>query len=270
MNVDSPRQHRDGGDPAGPDPGPEDKPHRPKLAVRLRNYFFAGVLVTAPLAITIYLAWQFIDFVDSRVTPMIPPSYNPETYLPFSVPGLGVVIVIAAMILIGALAAGFMGRFFVRTSEQILARMPVIRSVYGAVKQITETVLARKSDAFRQVVLFEYPRRGLWAIGFITGITEAEVQNVTADKVLNVFLPTTPNPTSGFLLFVPRKDLVVLSMTVEEGIKMVVSGGILTPPDRRPPEEWAVKRVAAADGDVPTIHENGPLSGPAREKTEKG
>lgn len=207
------------------------------LAARLRAYFLAGVLVTAPLAITFYLAWMFISFVDSRVRPLIPPGYNPETYLPFSIPGIGLVIAVVALTLIGAVTAGYIGRLFVRLSERLLARMPVIRSVYGATKQIFETVLAQKSQAFREVVLIEYPRRGIWSLGFITGVTEGEVQELTEDEVLNVFVPTTPNPTSGFLLFVPRQDIVFLDMSVEEGVKMVVSGGIVTPPDRRPPEK---------------------------------
>ena len=117
--------------------------------------------------------------------------------------------------------------------EGVLAQMPVVRSVYGALKQIIETVLAQQSTAFRQAVLVEYPRRGMWAIAFITGRTEGEVQNLTDEQTVNVFLPTTPNPTSGFLLFVPRRDLVPLAMTVEEAIKMVISAGIITPPNRR-------------------------------------
>ena len=115
--------------------------------------------------------------------------------------------------------------------------MPIIRSIYNAVKQILETVLAQQSNAFREAVLIEYPRKGIWAIGFITGRTEGEVQNVTEQECINIFLPTTPNPTSGFLLFVPKKDMVHLSMSVEEAIKMVISGGIVTPPDRRPDGE---------------------------------
>jgi len=167
---------------------------------------------------------------------LVPVKYNPETYLPFGLPGLGLILVIVTLILIGALTAGFFGRLWMRVSEQVLARMPVIRSVYGAVKQILETVLAQQSDAFREAVLVEYPRRGIWAIAFITGTTEGEVQNVTEDECINIFLPTTPNPTSGFLLFVPKEDLVHLDMGVEEAIKMVISGGIVTPPDRRPQE----------------------------------
>ena len=214
---------------------------RPSLSGRMRAYFFAGVLVTAPMAITFWLAWQVISWVDRSVKPLIPAKYNPETYLPFSVPGIGLIVLFVFLTVVGAFAAGFVGRLLLRISERILARMPVIRSVYGAVKQIFETVLANQSSAFREVVLIEYPRRGIWAIGFITGTTEGEVQEITEDMVVNVFLPTTPNPTSGFLLFVPRRDLNVLSMSVEEGIKMVVSGGIVTPPDRRPPEKRRAK-----------------------------
>jgi uncharacterized membrane protein len=228
--------------PAAPDPGgspataEETVRLRPSLSARLRAYFFAGVLVTAPLAITFWLVWQVISWIDESIKPLIPPKYNPETYLPFSVPGIGLIVSIMFLTLVGAFTAGLVGRLFVRMSERILARMPVVRSIYSATKQIFETVLAQSSRAFRDVVLVEYPRHGIWAIGFITGKTAGEVQELTEDVVMNVFLPTTPNPTSGFLLFVPKSDLIYLSMSVEEGIKMVVSGGIVTPPDRRPPE----------------------------------
>ncbi len=223
------------------------------LARRLRNYFVAGLLVTGPAGITVWLVWNIIEAIDQRVVPLIPAPYNPETYLPFSIPGIGVLVAVAFLILVGALAAGVLGRLVVGFGERLLHRMPVVRSLYGALKQIFETVMRESSSAFRQVVLFEYPRRGSWAIGFITGRTEGEIQNITEDDVLNVFLPTTPNPTSGYLLFIPRKELVMLDMTVEEGIKMVVSGGIVTPPDRRPPEIQKIRKVAAADGDDRTI-----------------
>ncbi|MEQ8397158.1 DUF502 domain-containing protein [Thalassobaculum sp.] len=203
------------------------------LFARLRAYFFAGILVTAPIGITLYLTWLIIDFVDGQVTPLIPARYNPETYLPFGVPGLGVVVAVVFLTLVGSLTAGLVGRWVVRLTDRMMQRMPVVRNVHSALKQILETVLAQQSNAFRKVVLVEYPRRGMWALGFLTGETVGEVQHLTEDDVLNVFLPTTPNPTSGFLLFVPRDEVFVLSMTVEEGIKMVVSGGIVTPPDRR-------------------------------------
>jgi len=211
------------------------------------------VLVTAPIGITFYISWLLIRWVDAQVTPLLPPAYNPETYLPFAIPGLGLVIVFIVLTFVGWSTAGLLGRLWMRVSEKLLARMPVIRSVYGAVKQIIETILKQQSNAFREVVLFEYPRRGSWAIGFITGQTQGEVQNLTTDDVVNVFLPTTPNPTSGYLLFIPKKELVILDMTVEEGIKMVVSGGIVTPPDRRPIEEQKKKKVDPANGDTKTV-----------------
>lgn len=212
---------------------------------RMRAYLMTGILVVAPISITLYLAWIFIGFVDDRVTPLIPAKYNPETYLPFALPGLGLLVLMIALIVIGAATAGFFGRLWTRVSEQILGRMPVIRNVYSAVKQILETVLAQQSNAFREAVLVEYPRRGIWAIAFITGRTEGEVQNVTEEECINIFLPTTPNPTSGFLLFVPKKDLIRLSMSVEEAIKMVISGGIVTPPDRRSEPEKTVQLTSA-------------------------
>lgn len=201
---------------------------------RLRTYFLAGVLVTAPIAITIWLAWEVIEFFDRQIQGLIPAPYNPEQYLPFSIPGLGLVVFVIALTLIGALTAGFIGRQIVELGEGVLARMPVIRSIHGAVKQIFQTVLAQKSDAFRQVVLVEFPRRDAWSLGFVSGITQGEIREVTAGEMLNVFVPTTPNPTSGYLIFVPRQDVIPLAMTVDEGIKLVVSGGIVMPPNRRP------------------------------------
>lgn len=223
------------------------------LFVKSRGYFIAGILVTAPISITFYLAWLVINFFDTRITPLLPVKYNPETYLPFGVPGVGLLIFIIFLTVVGWLTAGLLGRWVMRLAERVLRRMPVIRSIYSATKQIVETILADQSETFRQVVLFEYPRRGSWALGFITGMTQGEVQSLTENDVVNVFLPTTPNPTSGYLLFLPRCELVVLSMTVEEGIKMVVSGGIVTPPDRRPDPEKEVKKIAAADREKQTI-----------------
>ena len=140
------------------------------------------------------------------------------------------------LLVVGFFAAGLIGRMVFRLGESLIDRVPVVRSVYGALKQIFETVFADSSSSFREVVLVEYPRRGLWAVGFITGRTKGEVRDRIDRDLVNVFLPTTPNPTSGFLLFVPREDLVHLDMSVEEGIKMVISAGIVTPP-----------RAAAAD-----------------------
>lgn len=228
----------------------DDKPDlklikKPTLGQRLRGYFFAGILVTAPISITLYVSWVMINFIDNKVTPLIPARYNPQTYLPFEVPGVGLVALILGLTVVGMLTTGFFGRFMISMSEHLLNRMPVVRNLYSAVKQILETVLAQQSNAFREAVLVEYPRRGLWAIAFITGRTEGEVQSLTKEETVNIFLPTTPNPTSGFLLFVPKRDLVPLSMSVEEAIKMVISGGIVTPPDRRPPDRKAENVTSA-------------------------
>jgi uncharacterized membrane protein len=199
------------------------------LAARLRNYFLAGVIVVAPISITFFIVWQVVQVVDNNVGKLLPARYNPETYLPFSVPGLGVLLMVTLITLVGMFAAGFVGRAVMRASERLLNRMPVIRSIYGTLKQIFETVFSHSSQSFREVVLVEYPRRGIWAIGFLTGTTRGEIQTRVEPQLLNIFLPTTPNPTSGFLLFVPREDVLHLDMSVEDGIKMVISSGIVAP-----------------------------------------
>lgn len=202
---------------------------RPGLLGRLRNWFFAGILVTAPLGITIWVTWSLIDFVDLRVRPLIPAAWNPDNYLPFSLPGLGVLLVLSCLILIGMFTAGLLGRWFVQVGERLLARVPVVRSIYSAAKQVMETLFADRSRAFRQVVLVEYPQRGVWAIAFVTGETSGEVQSRLEEDTISLFLPAVPNPTTGFLLFVPRKDVQPLDLTVEQGLKLVISGGVVTP-----------------------------------------
>ncbi len=199
------------------------------LLGRLRAYIFAGILVTAPLAITAYIAWLVVSFIDQMVTRMLPPIYNPNHYLPFTVPGLGLIIVIWALATIGWLAAGLLGRMFVRVSEAVVGRMPIIRSVYGAVKQIFETLLAARSTAFRQVVLVEFPRKGIWRYAFVTGTTPGKTQTVTPDGLVNVFIPNTPNVTAGFLALLPPSDIIEVDLTVEEALKLMVSGGIAIP-----------------------------------------
>ena len=206
---------------------------RVRLRDRFRTYFIAGLLVTGPIALTVYLAWIFVHGIDSLVAALVPDRYNPSHYLPFQIPGIGLLVVIVGLTLIGALTANVLGRFFVRLGERVLSRMPVIRGLYGAVKQIFETVLAKQSSTFREVVLVEYPRRELWTVAFVTARPEGEIKDLAPLDSIGIYVPTTPNPTSGFLLFVPRKDVIPLAMTVEEGIKLVISGGIVAPPDRR-------------------------------------
>ena len=202
------------------------------LAGRIRRYLLTGIVVTAPVTITIYLTYVFLTFVDDKVSGIIPKEWYEGIYGSTAVPGLGLVIALTGFIFIGWFATNFLGRLIIRIYEYILDRMPVIRTVYGAIKQVFETIMASQSSAFREAVMLEYPRKGIWSIGFVTGVSEGEVQRVTSEETINVFVPTTPNPTSGYLLFVPKKELVYLSMTVEEAVKLVVSAGIITPPDR--------------------------------------
>lgn len=199
---------------------------------RLRNYFLTGFIVCAPLAITAYLTWSFIGWADSWVKPYIPPAYNPDSYLPFAIPGFGLIVALVLITLIGFLTANFIGRTIVGYGEELLGRMPFVRSVYRGLKQILETVLSERSNTFKKVGLIEYPRKGLWAIVFIATEGEGEVQAMLDDaagQTIAVFLPTTPNPTSGFLLYVPATDIVPLEMTVEDGAKLVISAGLVSP-----------------------------------------
>ncbi len=199
---------------------------------KIRSWFLTGILVMTPLILTIYVAWAFITFVDNLVVPLVPFDYRPSNFLPFSIPGLGLIIVFIFTTFVGLLATGLFGRTLILIWENILNRMPVVRSVYSAIKQILETVMATQSDAFRQAVLVQYPRKDIWAIGFVTGSTKGEVGKRVDKKMVNVFMPTTPNPTSGFLLFFPEEDLIFLNMTVEDALKLVVSGGMVVPKEK--------------------------------------
>lgn len=212
----------------------EDAPVSLKTSfgTRLRRYLLTGIVVTAPITITIYLTYVFLTFIDSHVAKIIPKEWYEGFYGETAIPGLGLIVAILFFIIIGWFATNILGRLIIRVYEYILDRMPVIRTVYGAIKQIFETIMASQSSAFREAVMLEYPRKGVWSIGFVTGRTEGEVQSATKEETINVFVPTTPNPTSGYLLFVPKKELVFLDMTVEEAVKLVVSAGIIVPPDR--------------------------------------
>ncbi|HEY3919631.1 MAG TPA: DUF502 domain-containing protein [Stellaceae bacterium] len=202
---------------------------RIRLNIRehLRAYFIAGILVTGPTLLTLYIIWLFVTFIDRSVGALLPAQLNPQTYL--HVPGIGLIIVVVGLTFIGALTAGVLGRVYLRISERILARMPVVRGIYAAVKQIFETVLAKQSNSFREVVLVEWPRSGMWTIAFVTAAVEGELKRRTGDDTIAVYVPTTPNPTSGYLMFVPRKDVKTLDMSVEDAIKYVISTGIVAP-----------------------------------------
>jgi uncharacterized membrane protein len=202
-----------------------------KLGAKLRAYLFTGILVTAPVAITFYLAYKFILWVDVFVTKIIPPQYNFVNYMPMTIPGFGLIILIGFLMLVGMFAAGFLGRFFIRLGEWFVAKMPLISSVYSLLKQIFETVFSSKTQAFKKVVMLEYPRKGIWILGLVSADLQGEIEEKLPDEMVNVFIPTTPNPTSGFLIFVPRKDVIEMDMSVEDAIKFIVSGGLVEPKD---------------------------------------
>lgn len=196
---------------------------------RLRNYLMAGVIVLLPAAVTFYILWVLFRFLDGAAGEFV------LRITGWDVPGLGVLLTLTLVLLAGILTRSFMGRAIIRVGERLMTRIPLVRSVYLTVKQVVDAFCGRQQKAFRQVVLLEYPRKGVYAIAFLTGETRGEAEKKIGKQLVNIFLPTTPNPTSGFFLLVPKEELIFLDMPVEDGIKMVVSGGIVTPPYRPAP-----------------------------------
>ncbi len=213
---------------------PNKKPptkQRSHFFASFRNNFLTGLAVVLPVAVTIWAVWSFIGFVDARVLPFVPAKYNPLTYYDMNVRGLGVIVFLLFTTIIGAMTKGLFGRSLVRAAEGFVDRMPVVRSLYNGLKQIVETVVSQSNNSFEKACLVEYPRKGIWAVAFISTQTSGEVLSKSGQEAMtSVFLPTTPNPTSGFLLFVPTKDVHELDMTVEEAAKLVISAGLVMPP----------------------------------------
>ena len=206
-------------------------PKKIRFSTQLRNSFLTGLIIVGPIGITLYMVWTFINFIDGWVKPYLPSIYNPETYLPFSIPGIGLVFAILGIMIVGTATANLFGRSIFAIGERILDQMPVVRNLYRALKQIFETVLSQSNTSFQNVGLIEYPRKGLFAIVFISTETKGEIENVIKghEELLSVFLPTTPNPTSGYLLFVPKQDVTILDMSIEEAAKLVISAGLVVP-----------------------------------------
>ena len=206
-----------------------------------RNSFLTGVVVIAPVGLTVWLVWTVIGWIDGFVLPFVPSQYQPEVILQailgedvrVNIRGLGVVFFLVFTTFIGWIAKGLLGRTFIRSAENLVNRMPVVRSVYSGVKQIAETVFAQADRSFEKACLIEYPRRGIWAIGFISTAAKGEVSKRagSGQKMQSIFVPTTPNPTSGFLLFFPAEDVIELDMSVEDAAKLVISAGLVYPED---------------------------------------
>ena len=200
------------------------------LFQRLRSNFLTGLVLITPIILTIYLLWGVINFIDDKVVPWLPNKYNPSTYLGKDIPGLGVMTFLVFTTIVGMVTKGFFGRQLIKYWQSLVDRTPVFRSIYNALKQIAETVFTKSDQTFKSACLVEYPRRGIWVVAFVSTITKGEIkEKINKDEILTVFVPTTPNPTSGFLLFIPKKDVIILKMSVENAAKLVISAGLVVP-----------------------------------------
>jgi len=195
----------------------------------MRKYLIAGLLVWMPLGITFLVIRAIVGLLD-RILFLLPQAYQPDNLLGMHIPGLGVVLAIILVLATGMIFANLLGKRMILIWESFLARIPLVRSLYAGVKQILEAVLATDGKSFRKVLLIEYPRKGVWSLAFMTSDSLGEVQVKTTDDVISVFVPTTPNPTSGFVLMIPKKDTIELDMNVEDGLKMIISMGVVVPP----------------------------------------
>ena len=196
------------------------KRKRISFFARLRNYFITGIVVLVPIGITLYLTTFFIS-ISSK---LIPPGINPNNYLPFAIPGLEILLSVIFITLIGGLSLSFIGKKFLQLFNDLLKKIPILRTIYSAIGQMTET-FAPKKGSKKSVFLIQYPRKGSWAVGFATKENKGEISKKTNTELVNVFVPTTPNPTSGFLLMFPKSEIVYLDMTFEEASKFIVSAG---------------------------------------------
>ncbi|WP_420863590.1 DUF502 domain-containing protein [Algirhabdus cladophorae] len=211
-------------------PFKDPTPKRPGLFGRLRSSFLTGIVVIAPIGLTIWLIWTVVGWIDGFVLPLVPGRLNPEQYIGINLRGVGVIIFLIFTIIVGWIAKGLIGRSLIRWAESLVLRTPVVRSIYGGVKQIAETVFAQTDTNFDRACLIEYPRKGIWAVGFISTSTKGEVLSKAGKAdMTSVFVPTTPNPTSGFLLFFPTEDVIELDMSVEDAAKLVISAGLVYP-----------------------------------------
>ena len=225
------------------------------MLARLRTSFLTGIVVIAPVALTLWLIWSVIGWFDGFVLPFVPDAYRPEQILntifgydlKLNIRGVGVVVFLIFATLVGWLAKGLIGRSFIRYAENLVNRMPVVRSFYSGIKQIAETVFAQQERSFEKACMIEYPRKGIWAIGFISTTAKGEIaeQNSSIGPMVSVFVPTTPNPTSGFLLFFPKADIIELDMSIEDAAKLVISAGLVYPPAKKTSSKITTKKSRA-------------------------
>ena len=216
----------------------DDSKRRRGLGGSVRASFVTGIVVIAPVALTIWLIWSVIGWIDGFVLPFVPARFQPESYVGINLRGFGLLIFLVFTIIVGWVAKGIIGRSMIRFAEGLVDRMPVVRSIYSGIKQISETVFAQSDRNFEKACLIQYPRKGIWAIGFISTTARGEIARraETGGRLMSVFLPTTPNPTSGFLLFLPEEDVIELDMSIEDAAKLVISAGLVYPNGKKPDE----------------------------------
>jgi uncharacterized membrane protein len=208
----------------------EMSPSHTSAMGRIRNYFLTGLVVAGPVLVTVYLTWSFINWVDNIVRPFIPPIYRPETYLPWPIPGTGLVIAFLVLTFLGFLTANFVGAKLLDFGERLLNRMPIVRSVYKTMKQVFETLFSKTGSGFRQVALVEFPAPGMWSLILISQPPIADISaKLPQGEHVSAFLPCSPNPTTGFFFYVHRKDIVALDISVESAMAMLFSIGMAQP-----------------------------------------
>ena len=214
----------------------DDKPRKAGRFAGLRASFLTGLVVIAPIWLTIWLILSVVGWIDGFVLPLVPANLRPEQYIGINLRGLGVFIFLVFTVIVGWIAKGLIGRSLIRFGEGVVDRMPVVRSIYSGIKQISETVFAQSERSFEKACLIQYPRKGIWAIGFVSTTAKGEVARraETSGALMSIFVPTTPNPTSGFLLFFPKEDVIELDMTVEDAAKLVISAGLVYPNGKDP------------------------------------
>jgi uncharacterized membrane protein len=211
-------------------PVDEEKTSHAGIVSRLRNYFLTGLVLVGPIYITVGLTWWFINWVDDLVRPFIPVAYRPETYLPIKIPGLGLIVALLALTLLGFLTANLVGRKLVEASENILHRMPIVRPLYKSLKQIFETLFSKGGSSFRRVGLVEFPSPGMWSVIFLANPASPDIAaRLPEGEHIAAFMPCTPNPTTGFFFYVPRRDIIDLDLTVEAAMTLLMSAGMVQP-----------------------------------------
>lgn len=240
---------------------PDPEPAKPLgLFAWLRGRFFAGMVIAAPLAATFFILQFLITFIDSRVKPLLPPLLQPETYTNYAIPGFGVLVLVVALTVLGAITANLIGRSLLTATDRIFSRIPIVKNVYAAIKQLTEVLANNQQASFDRCVMIEYPKKDSWCIGFVSSHAKGEIGAKLGTDKIGVFVPTTPNPTSGFLIYVDPAECIEIEMTVEEGAKMILTAGLVVP-DFEPKLEAetvaAISSVAEPDVRAKELAEKG-------------